>query len=376
MKRCAQGDLTGILDFYQLVINETEDMPVHARWVYGQHPTEEMITDYVRQGNMYCSEDGTDITAAVAITLCQTDDYHGIDWQALRAKYLPAARNAPCWKQFQRVMLQMLGELDTSHLNFSANDNARREWSLPKSRKVRAKRKVGDVEKTRARVHAATRDRWGYVRVAGMGEDDYNAFLVDIFREGGDRTGIILDLRGNTGGSWADAMLDSLMTPPHGWSDWQRGGVRGYPPDHLSAPHFSGQIVALIDEGTFSNGEMMAYALKTLKRATLVGRPTAGGVLSTFDYKVLRTTARNRTCAWTIPLPNGRAISTRSSRRPLKSSPSVTFRNSLCLSHPSGYEILTALCKSLLFSSCVSPRRGWLCPAGCSRLPHLSSAAN
>ena len=211
----------------------------------------------------------------------------GIDWQALRAKYLPAARNAPCWKQFQRVMLQMLGELDTSHLNFSANDNARREWSLPKSRKVRAKRKVGDVEKTRARVHAATRDRWGYVRVAGMGEDDYNAFLVDIFREGGDRTGIILDLRGNTGGSWADAMLDSLMTPPHGWSDWQRGGVRGYPPDHLSAPHFSGQIVALIDEGTFSNGEMMAYALKTLKRATLVGRPTAGGVLSTFDYKVL-----------------------------------------------------------------------------------------
>ena len=34
MKRCAQGDLTGILDFYQLVINETEDMPVHARRLY------------------------------------------------------------------------------------------------------------------------------------------------------------------------------------------------------------------------------------------------------------------------------------------------------------------------------------------------------
>ena len=33
MKRCAQGDLTGILGFYQLVIDETEDMPVHARRV-------------------------------------------------------------------------------------------------------------------------------------------------------------------------------------------------------------------------------------------------------------------------------------------------------------------------------------------------------
>ena len=35
MRRCEWSDLPGILDFYQLVINETEDMPVHARWVYG-----------------------------------------------------------------------------------------------------------------------------------------------------------------------------------------------------------------------------------------------------------------------------------------------------------------------------------------------------
>ena len=74
-------DLLKLLNFYQLVINDTEDMPVHARWVYGQHPTEEMITDYVCQGNMYCSEEGRDITAAVAVTPYQTDDYHGIDWQ-------------------------------------------------------------------------------------------------------------------------------------------------------------------------------------------------------------------------------------------------------------------------------------------------------
>ena len=209
-----------------------------------------------------------------------------VDWTALRAKYLPAARNAPSWKQFQRVMLQMLGELDTSHLDFYANDNARREWSLPKNGTRAAKKKVADVEKARARVHAATHGTWGYVRVCGMESDDYDAFLVDIFREGRGHAGVILDLRGNHGGSWADLMLDCLMTPPHGWSNWQRS-ERGYLPDHLGAPHFSGRIVALIDEGTFSNGEMMAHALKTLGRATLVGRPTAGGVLSTFNCDVL-----------------------------------------------------------------------------------------
>ncbi len=27
---------------------EWSDLPVHARWVYGQHPTEKTLTDYVR----------------------------------------------------------------------------------------------------------------------------------------------------------------------------------------------------------------------------------------------------------------------------------------------------------------------------------------
>ena len=30
---------------------------------------------------MYCTEDENNITAAVAVTPYQTDDYHGIDWQ-------------------------------------------------------------------------------------------------------------------------------------------------------------------------------------------------------------------------------------------------------------------------------------------------------
>ena len=209
-----------------------------------------------------------------------------VDWAALRKKYLPAARNAPSWIQFQRVMLQMFGELDTSHLGFYAKGNARREWSLPKGKTVRAKRKIANVAALRAKVHKATGGKWGYVHVAAMGNDDYDKFLVDLYREGRGRTGIILDLRTNGGGFCADQMLDCLMTPPHGWSDWQRGG-RGYLPNHLGTPHFNGKVIALIDEWVFSNGEMMAHALKTLGRAKLVGRPTSGGVLATLSFTLL-----------------------------------------------------------------------------------------
>ena len=81
MKKCEIGDLSRILCFYKLVIRETSDMPRYGRWIYGLHPTEEMVEDYVRQGVMYRLEDGQDIAAVVAVTPYQGEDYHGIDWQ-------------------------------------------------------------------------------------------------------------------------------------------------------------------------------------------------------------------------------------------------------------------------------------------------------
>ena len=82
MKRCAIGDLPGLLDFYRLVIRETGDMAIHARWEFGKHPTEAMIADYVSRGVMYITEDGVGIAAAVAVTPFQSEGYHGVEWQA------------------------------------------------------------------------------------------------------------------------------------------------------------------------------------------------------------------------------------------------------------------------------------------------------
>ena len=81
MRKCELKDLPGMLEFYQLVIRETEDMPRYARWEYGKHPTKEMIENYVGQGMMYCLDAGEKIAAAVAVTPFQTSEYHGADWQ-------------------------------------------------------------------------------------------------------------------------------------------------------------------------------------------------------------------------------------------------------------------------------------------------------
>ena len=58
-------------------------------------------------------------------------DMHGTDWPAIREKYRLAARNAPCWSAFSRVIRLMNGELDASHLGFWAGDVARSRWSNP-----------------------------------------------------------------------------------------------------------------------------------------------------------------------------------------------------------------------------------------------------
>lgn len=81
MKKIEIVDLPRTLCFYQLVIRETSDMPCYGRWIYGLHPTKEMIENYIRQGVMYRLEDGQDIAAVVAVTPYQEEGYHGIDWQ-------------------------------------------------------------------------------------------------------------------------------------------------------------------------------------------------------------------------------------------------------------------------------------------------------
>lgn len=77
--KAAEQDFQRITRFYRDVIAHTEHMGLYARWIYGQHPTDEMIQGYIRNGAMYyCEKDGS-IISAVAVTQ-QGEDYHGAAW--------------------------------------------------------------------------------------------------------------------------------------------------------------------------------------------------------------------------------------------------------------------------------------------------------
>lgn len=54
--------------------------------------------------------------------------FHGVDWNRVRDKYLPWARDAATPSVFERVMEMMVGELNASHLGFYRTDNSKKEW--------------------------------------------------------------------------------------------------------------------------------------------------------------------------------------------------------------------------------------------------------
>ena len=85
LKKATENDFDRLTEFYRNVILHTENIEIYAKWVYGQHPTDEMIMRYINENTMYfCEKDGT-IISAVAVTPFQGEDYHNTKWSVTAA---------------------------------------------------------------------------------------------------------------------------------------------------------------------------------------------------------------------------------------------------------------------------------------------------
>ena len=142
------------------------------------------------------------------------------------------------------------------------------------------------VKAARAAVEAATGGCVGYLAVKRMKEADYKTFEDEVYSRCWGKDALIIDLRGNTGGFTGDRLLTIICGSDHAHAVTP-GGQVGYLFGYWNRPVFSKPVVVIVDERVFSNGEMFAHAVKTLKRGTLVGRRTAGGVIATNDMTLL-----------------------------------------------------------------------------------------
>lgn len=80
LKRAEYGDIEKLENYYRYVADNTENLYQYCRWIYGKHPTDDMIEEYIKNGNMYFAEEGDMVVAAAAVTFFQNEDYHPVQW--------------------------------------------------------------------------------------------------------------------------------------------------------------------------------------------------------------------------------------------------------------------------------------------------------
>lgn len=157
----------------------------------------------------------------------------------------------------------------------------------------------------KARVAELSDGRLGYIHIESMNESSLAEYERDLYAACEGKEGLVIDVRDNGGGWTTDRLLASIMTERHAYTV-PRGAdpdrTNSYPIPRLFIARYNLPMNALCNENSFSNAEIFSHAFKTLKRGTLVGNTTAGGVISTGGTRLLDgTTVRLPFRGWFLP---------------------------------------------------------------------------
>ncbi len=292
------------------------------------------------------------------------EEFHGVDWEAVRDKYEPWALAAYTEEEFQTVIREMIGELNASHLGIykwggggintgrlgirhyegcegpgvrvraiipngpadrvgikpgeyittidgspvgatdnyfglladtsgrkilievagsASGKNAREVEIRPVSSGAIGSLVYEDrIRTNRARVDELSGGRVGYLHIRGMGVGNLFQFQEDLFAQGTGRDGLIVDIRGNGGGSVHDEILKFLDRRAYGYTT---GRTR--PPTQNPLELWSKPLVLLIDETCYSDAEIFPMGWKALGLGPVVGVPTYGAVIGTNDLQLI-----------------------------------------------------------------------------------------
>ncbi|WP_425576225.1 S41 family peptidase [Streptomyces glaucosporus] len=129
------------------------------------------------------------------------------------------------------------------------------------------------VSRRRAVVRELSGGKCGYLHIPDMGGSGWAQFNRDL-RVEVSRPALIVDVRGNAGGHISDLVVEALTRTVLGWDL-----VRDAQPVSYASNAPRGPIVALADEATASDGDMITAAFRLLGIGPVVGTRTWGGVV-------------------------------------------------------------------------------------------------
>ncbi|MCK5064966.1 MAG: PD40 domain-containing protein, partial [Candidatus Fermentibacteraceae bacterium] len=142
------------------------------------------------------------------------------------------------------------------------------------------------IERNRREVARLTDGRVGYLHIPSMSNRSVNDFLVDLFAEGMNRDGMIIDVRFNGGGSTHDEIIRELGRPMYMFSRDRHGNITFEPLGVWQKP-----LVLLINERCYSDAEIFPGGWKELDLGPVVGEKTYGAVIGTSNVILVDGTA-------------------------------------------------------------------------------------
>ncbi|MFE6158555.1 S41 family peptidase [Streptomyces sp. NPDC056486] len=137
------------------------------------------------------------------------------------------------------------------------------------------------VAKRREVVRELSEGKCGYLHIPDMGGSGWAQFNRDLRLEVS-RPALIVDVRGNAGGHISELVVEKLTRKILGWDLTRNAQPVSYA---SNAPR--GPVVALADEATSSDGDMITAAFKLLGLGPVVGLRTWGGVVGMTGRHVL-----------------------------------------------------------------------------------------
>jgi tricorn protease len=155
----------------------------------------------------------------------------------------------------------------------TASDGALRRIAVTPLADERPVRYQDAVLNRRAQVRQLSEGRCGYLHIPDLGGSGWAQFNRDLRREF-NYPALVLDVRGNGGGNVSQLVLDKINRRVLAWDFIRDRRPARYPRDSVRGP-----VVAIADEATSSDGDVIVAAFRALGLGPVVGQRTWGGVV-------------------------------------------------------------------------------------------------
>jgi hypothetical protein len=217
-----------------------------------------------------------------------------IDWVEVKKRYQPMVYTGMTDEELFDVLADMLFELEDGHVNLTSPFNRSRNWNwfqnfpLNYNQGIIDRQYLGNDFWITGPLRNQMIDSILYVNYRTFGDEVSDQNVEELMRRAQGASGLIIDVRSNSGGSLANALkLAGAFTE----KSYTYGSVRiksGPCPDCFSSwtdlrvearngLRYRGPVVVLTNHASYSSTTYFTEMMRQNPNATIVGAPTGGG---------------------------------------------------------------------------------------------------